>query len=70
MKSIATTTEKPDVDDLVAFACRISLLCELATDLVDGVDTSQDYRLPQITALLYTMQGSAVQLAREIDRLN
>ncbi|EAQ22824.1 hypothetical protein [Roseovarius sp. 217] len=69
MKSIPTT-EEPNVDDLVAFACRISLLCELATDLVDGIDTSQDYRLPQITALLYTMQGSAVELARKIDRLN
>lgn len=69
MKSIATT-EKPDVDDLVAFACRISQLCELATDLVDGIDTSQDYRLPQLVALLYTMKDSTDHLASGIDRLN
>lgn len=65
-----STTEKPDADALVAYTCRISRLCELATDLLDGADMSRDYRLPQLAALLYTMKDSTDHLASEIDRLN
>jgi len=68
MKS--TTTEKPVPDDLLEYTCRISRLCEVATDLIDGVDMSRDYRLPQLMALLYTMKDSTDHLASEIDRLN
>lgn len=63
-------TDKPDTLELAALGGNIAILCELATDLLDGMDKSKDYRLPQLLALLYTMKDRAEFLSSEVDRLN
>lgn len=61
---------RPDTAALAAMGTNISTLCELATDLLDGVNLKTDYRLAQLSALLYLMKDRTEHLANEIDRLN
>ena len=60
----------PDRDDLIADAMRLTMLCELATDLIDHVSHRENHAVRQLSALLYTMHNTAEALTRQIDQLN
>ena len=74
MTSTATAPGKdtglPDRDDLAADAMRLTMLCELATDLIDHVTHRENHAVRQLSALLYTMHNTAEALTRQIDQLN
>lgn len=64
------TPGMPDRDDLTADAMRLTMLCELATDLIDNVSQAESHAARQLSALLYTMHDTAKAVTRQIDLLN